>query len=225
MPSNIHITADPGSCWNGKKEYGFELIRIAKNCGADAIKFQLFKGEEYTKSGNIELPYDIFTEFYQYGLEKKIAVTASVFDKGSLDFMMKFVVPFLKFGYSVRNTMADNIVGARNTGRNVHVSTSYMEAKKMVNDPKLKKFYVYHNKDGAEYPSEPIIGFNTFFPDVFQGYSDHSVDHENARRAKDAGCMNFECHITLPYSDIQVPDRWFAKEPKRFEQYVEELRS
>ncbi len=224
MPTNIHITADCGSTWNGKTAYGFEMIRICKDLGVDACKFQLFHGEEYTKAGNIELPTDIFTEFYQHGKSLKQDVTASVFDEKLLEFLIKYPVPFVKFGYSVRKTLQPNMWSILRLGKKVHMSTSYMEAKQMPSDPGLKKFYVYHGKDGAEYPSEPIIGFNGFFPEVFQGYSDHSIDHENALRAKDAGCTLFECHMTLPYSDIKVPDRWFAKEPKRLEQYVRELK-
>lgn len=215
---------DAGSTWNGKRDYGFELIRIARECGADAIKFQLFKGEEYTKAGNLELSYDLFREFHLYGKSQKIPVSASAFSGNAVEYLVGFDIPFIKFGYSVRRTLADRIKGCVNMGKRVFMSTDVMDSHLTPNHPSLKKFYVHTDRTGAIYPVTEVITFEDFFPERFQGFSDHSLGTENAIRALDAGCTHFECHMTLPYSDIEVPDRWFAKEPEQLEAYIRRLK-
>jgi sialic acid synthase SpsE len=56
------------------------------------IKFQLFKEAK----PNIPLDHDIFEYAYGYGRDKGYQVTASVFDKESLEFLQDFDVPFIK---------------------------------------------------------------------------------------------------------------------------------
>jgi sialic acid synthase SpsE len=56
------------------------------------IKWQLFE-----KAGdNIPLTHECFEYAYQYGMNLGYPVTASVFDKPSLDFLLEYDVPFIK---------------------------------------------------------------------------------------------------------------------------------
>ena len=94
------------------------MISSAKDCGADAIKFQVFKADnialkrakkaEYqlanTGSGSsqyemlkrLELGQDDFENLADYAKEKNIIFFASAFDKESVDLLKKIRVPIFK---------------------------------------------------------------------------------------------------------------------------------
>lgn len=57
------------------------------------IKWQLFKNA----GKNAFLTKESFTYAYNYAEQFGLQTTASVFDKGSLDFLLKFDIPFVKF--------------------------------------------------------------------------------------------------------------------------------
>lgn len=57
----------------------------------------IFKTQLFTKAGdNIPCTHESFKYMYEYGNSKGYKVTASVFDKESLDFLLKFDIPFVK---------------------------------------------------------------------------------------------------------------------------------
>ncbi len=80
-----------------KKMYD-ELKKIDSGKKKIVIKWQLFKeaGE------NLPLTEKSFTYAYNYGRCLDYEITASVFDKESLNFLMKFDVPFVKIANNVK---------------------------------------------------------------------------------------------------------------------------
>ena len=55
--NRIFIIAEAGVNHNGSLNKAFELVKIAKQCGADAIKFQLFDMMEQISKNAPTAPY------------------------------------------------------------------------------------------------------------------------------------------------------------------------
>jgi len=66
------IILDVGSTHCGKLAYCKEAIDLSVVIGCE-LKFQLFKGERFTDAGNIELPYEMWPEIWEYAQKQKKA--------------------------------------------------------------------------------------------------------------------------------------------------------
>lgn len=106
---HVYIIAEIGCNHCGSPERAREMVRIAKECGVDAVKFQTFKSEllisryapkaEYQKvtTGNeenqlemtrkLELPYDRFLQLRDYALSLGLDSFSTPFDMQSIDFL------------------------------------------------------------------------------------------------------------------------------------------
>ena len=113
------IIAEIGQNHQGDVTVAKELIRMAKECGADCVKFQKSDlTNKFTKSV-LERPYesphafannygdhkrflefssDEYHELKQYAASVNILFSASAMDESSLDFLVQLGVPFVKIG-------------------------------------------------------------------------------------------------------------------------------
>lgn len=113
----VFIIAEAGVNHIGDIELAFKLIDVAKEAGADAVKFQTFKAErvttkkasmaEYQKKNvgksktqyemikKLELSFDDFVKLKEYCDEKGILFLSSPFDHESIDFL-ELLVPCYK---------------------------------------------------------------------------------------------------------------------------------
>jgi len=113
-----YVIAEAGVNHNGNFEMAKELIDVALECGANAVKFQTFTPEEVIKKGtpkcdyqieqtgqeedqfdlikNLHIPYDKKKELFEYGRSKGIEVLSTPFDLPSLDFLIDLKIPVLK---------------------------------------------------------------------------------------------------------------------------------
>ena len=117
--NEIYVIAEIGVNHNGSVELAKELILKAKDCGADAVKFQTFKADSllsdqtemaaYQKENtgstqsqlelvkSLELSYEQTKEIQDFCKEKDITFISTPFDSDSLQFLVKDLdVPFLK---------------------------------------------------------------------------------------------------------------------------------
>lgn len=107
--SKVYIVAEIGCNHNGKKEIAKKLVEKAKECGADAVKFQTFKARDlisryapkadYQKvttgtadsqlemTAKLELPKEDFLELKEYAESIGLDVFSTPFDMGSIDFL------------------------------------------------------------------------------------------------------------------------------------------
>lgn len=112
------IIAEAGVNHNGDVELAKRLIDVARDAGADAVKFQTFKAESVvtknapkadyqiknTKSNDtqydmikkLELTEDEFRELYDYTRKKEILFLSTPFDFESADFLDELGVPAFK---------------------------------------------------------------------------------------------------------------------------------
>jgi len=111
--SKVFIIAEAGVNHNGSLDLAYQLIDVAKDAGADAVKFQTFKAEnvvskladkaEYQKkttgSGKtqlemikkLELSFDDFVKLKKYCDKKEIMFLSTPFDHQSIDFLYDLV--------------------------------------------------------------------------------------------------------------------------------------
>ncbi len=111
------IIAEAGVNHNGDIKAAIELIDIAANAGANAIKFQTFKaenlvtqsaakaayqqqqtgtGSQYQMLKNLELSYDAHFELIDYCKQKNIEFMSTAFDEVSLVFIVKLGIKRIK---------------------------------------------------------------------------------------------------------------------------------
>lgn len=114
----VFIIAEAGVNHNGKLDNAFELINVAIDSGADAVKFQTFKTEnvisrfapkaEYQIKNTdnqesqsemvkkLELSFTDFLKLKEYCDKKRIMFLSTPFDFESIDFLNKLNLPFFK---------------------------------------------------------------------------------------------------------------------------------
>lgn len=116
----VYIIAEAGVNHNGSLETAKKLIDMAKECGADAIKFQTFKAEEstgvkadkaeYQKKNDraqesqfemikkLELPFESFAVLKSYCEERQIDFISTPDGEQSLNYLTKIGVKRIKIG-------------------------------------------------------------------------------------------------------------------------------
>lgn len=114
----IYIIAEAGVNHNGERDLAFELVDIAADAGADAVKFQTFDAERlalkaapkanYQKQNTdaqesqlamlkkLELPRELHFELQAYAHNKGIEFLSTAFDSSSLQFLCEMNLPFFK---------------------------------------------------------------------------------------------------------------------------------
>lgn len=107
---STYIIAEAGVNHNGSLEMAKELVLVAKEARADAVKFQTFKTEnlvtkaakqatyqienlrqvtsQYSMLKQLELSYEEFVELQQFCIEQQIEFLSTPFDFESVDFLL-----------------------------------------------------------------------------------------------------------------------------------------
>lgn len=117
----VYIIAEAGINHNGSVDCAKEMIRCAKNCGVDAIKFQIFSAAEFVSSPKdlytyhsqgkpvtesmlemfrrYEFASDEWEEIFSFCKKQKIDFFATPQNPSDLDFLLTLVdVPAIKVG-------------------------------------------------------------------------------------------------------------------------------
>lgn len=117
---SVYIIAEAGVNHNGDIEIAKKLVDVAKECGADAIKFQTFRAEESTSAfaekaeyqkqnepvdesqldmiKKLELPFESFREIKNYCVKKNIDFISTPDGIDSLNCLIDLDVPLIKIG-------------------------------------------------------------------------------------------------------------------------------
>ena len=198
----VKIIADPGSCHVGKIELAKELILAARDCGADAIKFQLFED----KPPNIELPREWAWQLKERSDEIGIDLFFSVFDFDAISVSADCGCASAKIAFSLRDDIC--MINACRSFFN----TTYVSGDTNTDfDKGVTKLYCI-----PEYPVKYLIDFEGIFP-RFDGFSSHCLGIKQDLTAISAGAKIIEKHLRLDNSICDgVPDGKFALRPKEF---------
>lgn len=256
--SKIFIIAEAGSNWHsgndGKgKQRAFEMIEVAKEAGADAIKFQTFRAEDtyapnagtsdYLSESGIK--EDIRSLFKELSLtDEMVHQLAEHAKKVGIEFLSSVFSPrdFALIDPLVkRHKIASYEIGhlrllelAARSGKPLILSTGAATPGEI--DWAVDVFKKNGGTDltllqcTAKYPAPPedlnlrVIPWLKSRYQVKAGLSDHSFDHLSAPLAAAAlGALCIEKHFTLSRSLIG-PDHAFAIEPQELKQMVRSIR-
>lgn len=242
------VIAEAGSNHNGDLAQALRLIDVAAECGADAVKFQVFRAERlYPRSAGISnylnVPRPIYDVIAELELplgwlpalaascrERRIQFLASAFDEASVDALDPFVTGYKIASYEMTHEPLLRYVAAKR--RPMIVSTGTADLSEVV-----AMVEVLRTAAGlalmqctAAYPA-PLDSLNVrTIPMMKQlfglpvGLSDHSRDPLlGCIAAVAVGANLIEKHFTLD-NELPGPDHQFAVEPDELAQLVRGVR-
>ena len=251
---SVYIIAEAGVNHNGDIKKAIELVDVAIEAKADAVKFQLFCAEnivskqakkaEYQKKTTeteetqyemlkkLELSQEDYLQLYNYCKDKPITLLATAFDFESIDFLHKLNTPIWKIP-SGEVTNLPYLEKISKLNKPVIMSTGMCNLEEISDALSIIRKY---NNDvsllhcNTEYPT-PYSDVNLRAMatiksefDVKVGYSDHTNSIEVALAAVALGAEIIEKHFTLD-KKMQGPDHAASLEPDELIRLVEAIRN
>lgn len=250
----VFIIAEAGINHQGDVEIAKQLIKNAKECGADCVKFQkrtikriltqegLDKpyinnnsfGPTYGKHKEaLELSFDNFRELKRYADELEIIFTASGWDEESVDFLDELGVPFFKMA-SADLTNFPLLEHTAKKGKPLIISTGMASMEMVVKAVELVEKYnskIVLLQCTSTYPTEfedinlrVIQTYQTKFPETVVGYSGHEKGIAITLAACVLGAKVIERHFTLDRT-MKGGDHAASLEPAGFNKMVRDIRA
>lgn len=233
------IIAEAGSNHNGKLEQAKKLIDVAKEAGADAVKFQLFKAgylsadkESQPMLKQYEFKREWIKELNQYSQEKNIIYLATPFDTEAVDLLDKINVPAYKIASGDLSDLPF-IKYIAKKGKPIILSVGLGSLKEI--REALDTIYSTGNRDVAilhcvvDYPTKPKdVNLNIMKTleqfNVPVGFSDHSMEISIPIAAVALGASIIEKHFTTDRK-LKGPDHSYALEPKELREMIKGIRT
>lgn len=251
---HVLIIAEAGVNHNGSLEIAKQLVRTAKECGADIVKFQTAKldslvskhaemadyqkkniGKEESQKDMLRkllLSYDDFLELADYCREVGIMFLSTPFDIDSIHFLDSmqniWKVP------SGEITNYPYLVEIAKTGKQVILSTGMCEmeeieaAVSLLRENGAQDITILHCT--TEYPA-PLEEVNLHVMQTLKetfgcpvGYSDHTKGIEVSLAAVALGAHVIEKHFTLDRT-MEGPDHKASLEPDELKALVDSIRN
>jgi len=220
-----YIIAEAGISHFGDEDKAYQLVDLAVNSGADAVKFQVFDvdammAEELVdwrkRLGSRSLPYKTFERIQAYCREKDITFFATAHDEPSLDFLIDINIPVHKIGSGEVGNWA-YIEKVARIGKPFIFSTGMyqfsqiQEALGVIAEANNFDVAVLHCVTSYPTPPEDVSLRNMRLIqeqfEVVSGYSDHTEGFHIPLAAVALGASIIEKHITLEY-DIPNAQDW-----------------
>lgn len=202
------IIAECGSCHDGDFKKAKTLVKIARDAGADACKFQLLEPVQL-QGGNIEFPWEWLPELMDEGIE----VFASAFSMRGVGYMAECGCKSIKFAYSTQYLTP--FIKAVNEERKEYMDNPFTTVYRSCGVMDEKKNWAKNLFCLPMYPVPYEINFEGLFP-KFEGFSDHSMGTKQTIKAIKAGAKIVEVHMKSPWGS-DCPDYRFAKTSKEVE--------
>lgn len=251
--SGLFFIAEAGVNHDGKLEQAFKLCDVARDAGADAVKFQTWKPGEitgkftkkvqymqessddsrYEISASLALPYEQFEKISEYCQKIGIMFLSTPDGFESLDFLVdQLNIPIIKVGSSeVSHLQYLDAIGRKNrpTVLSTGVSTlaETATAYETVAAHCDKSIAVLHCT--SEYPApdnEMNISALTTIREALKvpvGLSDHSVGNEAPIAATALGAGVIEKHFTLDRS-LPGPDHKASIGPEELKALIQSVK-
>tara|TARA_B100000029_G_scaffold473429_1_gene514828 strand:+ start:1168 stop:2175 length:1008 start_codon:yes stop_codon:yes gene_type:complete len=234
-----YVIAEAGSNFNQSLTVAKQLIDVAVDAKADAIKFQLFSADslysstdpEYKLFKQVELNREWIPELYDYANSHNITFLASSFDKKSVDVLENVNIAAHKIASS-ETTNASLMAYIASKGRPIILSTGMcdlIDVQEAVNICKNNGCdSIAILQCSTIYPL-PIEQANVSVIDLYQkifsapvGFSDHTMSNIASISAVAKGANVIEKHFTLDKS-AEGPDHFYALEPDELKIFISSL--
>jgi sialic acid synthase SpsE len=242
------IIAEAGANHNRNFDQAISLIDVAKESGADAVKFQTYSSETlyskntpdfggYTSISNlikeIELPREWQSDLKEYCDEKNIEFMSTPFDEKAVDELVSIGVKRLKIaGFeSTDLRFVDMVCSAKlpiivsiGIGANMKLIDVILN---IANKHNIDDVTFLHCNNA--YPTPPTdVNMNTIQQMSLDkryktGFSDHTISTLTPALAVAAGATVIEKHFTLS-KFLKGPDHPFAVEPHELKTMVDNIR-
>lgn len=250
--SPAYVIAEAGINHNGSLQIAKQLVDVAVDAGADAVKFQKRNlsetyvedivedpaiaemGVEYTVSNlkDVLLTDDQYQELARYSKSQGIQFLCSPWDADSVDFLEDLDIPAYKVGSP---DMTNFILLERliETGNPLLLSTGMSEEREIRRTVEFLKnrdvkFGLLHCR--STYPA-PFHNLNLNFMnelrdryDVPIGYSGHERGIAVSSAAVAMGASVIERHFTLS-RDMEGPDHSASLEPQGLDKLIRDIRN
>ncbi len=250
--SKSYVIAEIGTNHGGSVETCMQMIKSAKECGADAVKLQKrnnktlfvkslydspYTGENsYGKTYGehreaLEFDFEQYKELKAYADELGVTFFATAFDFESVDFLEKLCVPCYKIASGdLLNTPLQKYIAQ--TGKPVILSTgggTYADVRRAYETILPINQQLVILQCTASYPCEPdnmyllvIPEYIEEFPKAVIGLSDHFDGKVMSAAAYALGARVFEKHFTL-HKYARGTDHSFSMEPENLKKLVIDL--
>ena len=246
---NTFIIAEAGANHNRNFNQALKLIEIAKESGADAVKFQTYSSETlYSKNTpnfagyhninqlikDIELPREWQKSLKTHCDMIDIEFMSTPFDKKAVNELVGLGVKRLKIaGFEstdlrfldmVASTRLPLIISA-----GIGCSLDFIDKIiKTCNNKGCDDLTILHCNNAYPTPQKDI-NLNTikdiqaYYPSVKVGLSDHTVNTLTPSLAVTMGAKVIEKHFTIS-RNLPGPDHPFALEPKELKEMIDNIR-
>jgi len=250
LSERTFVMAEAGSNHNGSLETAKELIDVAADAGADAVKFQTFRAEDMYVRGSgeaeyldddrsiyeiiesMEMPYEWIPKLHDYCEDAGVVFMSTPFDERSADELEEFVPAYKIASYTMshhpflRHVASKDKPIIMSTG--AHELDEVRESVEVLRDAGAEDIVLLHCV--ASYPT-PLESANVRAVETLSnefslpaGLSDHTLDPVVAPSTAVAlGASVVEKHFTLDKS-MEGPDHEFALEPDELDKMVSAIR-
>lgn len=236
------IIAEIGSNHNQDIAQAYKLMDIAKECGADAVKFQSIKGEklyQYSKISSeqvellnkIQLQEEWYEKIFDYAKKIDIICLSAPTYLEAVDLLTENKVPIVKIASPQTYGFPQLIERVSDMNVPIIMSTGYC----LYNDIERAVSLIKNREQLillhciASYPT-CVCDVNLNFIETLKkmfgtivGFSDHTMGYHITLAAVAKGAKVIEKHITIS-RDEEGPDHFFALEPHEFKDMVSSIR-
>ena len=220
----FEIIAEIGQNHNGDMELAKQMIKAAKESGADAVKFQVYAvNKVFTKENNpwyeynckTELSKDNVIELAQECKKQEIEFIASAFDVERVGWLEEVKVKRHKI--ASRSIKDKELIEAMiKTNKPIIVALGMwneVEFPEILTD--VSVFYLYCV---SKYPTLiEDLNFDKIDFNKYAGFSDHTIGIEAAKIAIERGANIIEKHFTLD-KNMYGPDHQGSMTPDELKQ-------
>lgn len=231
-----YVIAEVGSNFDKNLDKARKLIDVAKEAGANAVKFQLFRADVlypnrdglYDIFKSIELDAEWVPLLDKHAREQGLHFMASAFDMGSVDVLEAVGTPAHKVASS-ETTNFGFLHKLASTGKPMIISTGMcdmVDVEEAVNTCLgAGNSQVVLLQCGAMYPlPNELVNLRVIQSLARRfncpvGFSDHTLGHVAAIAAVGLGATVFEKHYTLDKKGAG-PDHFYALEPDELKSYI-----
>ncbi len=241
--NKVYIIAEAGVAHFGSLKKAKNLVDLAVNSGADAVKFQSYTTKDFIyqkftqwfdRYKEKEVNFSFLKEIKKYCKKKKIEFLCTPHTESTLTWVKKLNIPMIKVGSGelANFEFLKQIIKQK---KHIIISTGMHSKKDMIN---LKKFFLtqkYYNVSFlrciSSYPTSDeeinLESFNQFkkiFRDFKIGYSDHTNHDLAILGAVVLGAKIIEKHIALDFNVKNAQDWKVSFNEKRFKDMVNKIR-